>query len=132
MDFFRKLGDQVEATWTKADYDNRAFPEIAEDALTRACPSNFVTHEEIAYWVLSDQFRAVRPPKESPFGQPDIALYVSPSNRFYIEALFWLSATTSVHQHAFSGAFHVLAGSSIHARYEFTSERIVNERFQIG
>ena len=47
---------------------------------------------------------------------------------FDISALFWLDGTTSIHQHAFCGAFHVLAGSSIHSRYRFDAWRTPEHR----
>lgn len=47
------------------------------------------------------------------FGEPAITVYRGQG--FYLEVLYWLDATTSIHQHAFSGAFQVLVGGSLHA-----------------
>jgi hypothetical protein len=52
--------------------------------------------------------------------------------RFYIEALFWLSGTTDIHEHAFSGAFAVLSGSSVHSHWRFIPERTINSRMLCG
>lgn len=52
--------------------------------------------------------------------------------RFYIEALFWLSGTTAIHEHGFSGAFAVLAGSSVHSHWRFVPELTVNSRMLCG
>jgi hypothetical protein len=53
-------------------------------------------------------------------------------SRFYIDVYYWLDGTTEIHQHAFSGAFQVLLGSSIHSHYSFTTEREINPYFAIG
>lgn len=52
--------------------------------------------------------------------------------RFYVEALFWLSGTTAIHEHGFSGAFAVLAGGSVHSHWRFIPERTVNSRMLCG
>jgi len=67
---------------------------------------------------------------DATFGQPPITLFHH--DRFYIEALFWLSSTTSIHQHAFAGAFSVLAGSSVQARYRFEPRTGVERRLRFG
>src|SRR4029077_7499028 len=64
------------------------------------------------------------------FGQPPVTLFWN--GRFQIDVLFWHTATTAIHQHAFCGAFAVLGGSSVHCRYEFTPRRKLNSRFLIG
>jgi hypothetical protein len=54
------------------------------------------------------------------------------NGRFQIDVLFWHTATTAIHQHAFSGAFVVLEGSSLHAKYAFELQRRINSRFLLG
>ena len=54
------------------------------------------------------------------------------AQRFFIEALHWIDASTTVHQHGFSGAFQVLAGSSIETRYAFELERAFDGHFVMG
>src|SRR6185436_4010545 len=53
-------------------------------------------------------------------------------SRFYIDIYYWLDGTTSIHQHSFTGAFQVLLGSSIHSRYSFREDKIINEHFSVG
>jgi hypothetical protein len=67
---------------------------------------------------------------DSGFGQPELVAYNHP--RFYIQILFWLDGTTDIHQHEFSGAFHVMAGSSIHAHYVFENAQPVTPHFRVG
>jgi hypothetical protein len=64
------------------------------------------------------------------FGNPPITLYSGP--RFHIDVYFWLDGTTSVHQHAFCGAFQVLMGSSIHSHYSFHPRQKLNQHFAVG
>jgi hypothetical protein len=59
-------------------------------------------------------------------------LVVFDDPRFYIQLLFWLDGTTQIHQHEFSGAFHVLAGSSLHAEFAFANVRPVTAHFRLG
>lgn len=54
------------------------------------------------------------------------------ASRFYIEVLFWFSGTTAIHDHSFSGAFAVLAGSSVHSHWRFERSAIVNSRMLTG
>jgi hypothetical protein len=85
---------------------------------------------EIIHWVQTTPNLPEQMDLEADFGDPPITLYVGP--RFYIDVYFWLDGTTSIHQHAFSGAFQVLLGSSVHSRYSFKKEREVNAHFLTG
>jgi hypothetical protein len=66
----------------------------------------------------------------SGFGQPELVAFNH--ERFYIQVLFWLDGTTDIHQHEFSGAFHVMTGSSIHAHFTFEKEQAVTAHFRTG
>ena len=67
---------------------------------------------------------------DSEFGEPEIVAYSHP--RFYIQLLFWMDGTTAIHQHEFSGAFHVMHGSSIHAHYEFENATSITPYLRVG
>jgi hypothetical protein len=130
MELIEQLGAEVERAWRAADYDEPAFPAIARDALAGTPLAGRVTIDAL---IDATCELAPLPPQgelEPQFGEPAITLFAAP--RFYIEALFWLDGTTAIHQHAFSGAFHVLAGSSIHTRWRFRERRRVNAQFRIG
>jgi len=64
------------------------------------------------------------------FGQPPVNLYRD--DWLYIEALFWLHGTTTIHQHAFSGAFCVLEGGSVHTQYVFDETQRLNDQLSLG
>ncbi|MBI3653577.1 MAG: hypothetical protein HY231_21310 [Acidobacteria bacterium] len=125
---FADLGNTVNRLWAERHYDEAVFAEIARNALTESRVLENVEPSEIIHWLSSS---AEVPPQElRNFGQPPINLYLS--ERFLIEALFWLDATTAIHQHAFAGAFGVLAGSSVHSEYHFQQEEAVSKQLKLG
>ncbi len=127
--FFTKLGEAIRADWERVGFDERGLPEIAERHLHATPPAEHVTLEQIVEYALHQRRRTVIEAKED-FGQPNINVYVD--QRFYIEVLFWLEGTTSIHQHRFSGAFHVMSGGSVHSSYEFEETWRGNSRFKTG
>src|SRR5277367_6781571 len=111
MEFFNRLGKRVDDYWRAEGRDEEALPRAAMRALTDLPPAEHVTPDDIMTWVF--QIQGTSFPGQSninaSFGQPPITLFRS--ERFYIEALFWIDGTTAIHQHAFTGVFYVLAGS---------------------
>jgi hypothetical protein len=128
--YFRNLGERIEQAWLTSSYDEEIFPQLAHDALEQAPPNQHVTVEDIVDWVFGPSQAFRQPQYGQFFGEPPVMLFQAP--RFYIEALFWLSSTTSIHEHGFSGVFSVLAGSSVHSHWRFTPERTVNSRMICG
>ncbi|HYJ88256.1 MAG TPA: hypothetical protein VEW46_19485 [Pyrinomonadaceae bacterium] len=130
MEVFHKLGSLVEAQWKAENYSEPAFPEIAKHALTEADLPAKVDPWDIIRWVHSATTLPEQQDVEGRFGNPPITLFSGA--RFYIDIYFWLDGTTTIHQHAFTGAFQVLLGSSIHSRYSFREDKIINEHFSVG
>jgi len=126
--FFSELGRKVYARWQEENFSLTAFPEIAKSALDAEPPSELVDLEElIREFLLSDE----QPYQSgSGFGQPELIVYDSP--KFYIQLLFWLDGTTDIHQHEFSGAFHVMVGSSIHSEFAFENAESITAHFCLG
>jgi hypothetical protein len=126
--FFTELGRTVLARWKAVNFSLAAFPQIAQDALEERPPSEHVDVSElIREFLLNDEqpFQT-----QSGFGQPELVVYDDP--RFYIQILFWLEGTTDIHQHMFSGAFHVLQGSSIHSHFRFEDAQPISSHIQVG
>lgn len=128
MAYFASLGERIEARWQAAGYVDTALPPIAAAELRRRPP-----HEHVSPWDLAQL--AARPrhmPAQGSagFGQPPLAVWGSA--RMYIEVLYWLSATTAIHQHSFCGAFAVLEGSSLHTQYRFRATRKVTDYLHVG
>lgn len=128
MEYFAELGERIEARWRAKEYADAALPPIAEEELLRRPPHEFVSPWELAQIGRNPQ----RMPQQGDagFGQPPLAVWGSGS--MYIEVLYWLQATTAIHQHSFSGAFAVLEGSSLHTRYRFRTDQKVSDELHIG
>ena len=126
--FFAQLGRTVASTWQKHNFSLAGFPAIATAALAARPPSD---HVDISLLVRDFLLNDDQPfQTSSGFGQPELILFDHP--RFYIQLLFWLEGATDIHQHEFSGAFHVMQGSSIHAQFAFDEPRPVSAHFRVG
>lgn len=126
--FFDTLGRAVLDRWERAGFSLGQFPAIATAALDERPPAEHVDLAGLMRDFLLDDGQP--PQTDSDFGEPEIVAYTHP--RFYIQLLFWLDGTTAIHQHAFSGAFHVMAGSSLHAHYAFDDDAAVTPHLHVG
>ena len=126
--FFKQLGDSILQQWKRENFTLEKFPQIARTALDKQPPAKKV---DLA-GLMRDFLLAEDQPTQtdSPFGEPEIIVYKH--SRFYIQLLFWMDGTTAIHQHAFSGAFHVMLGSSIHAHYTFENAKAVTPFLSVG
>ena len=125
-----ELGARLDEAWQRLDYDELAFPVLAAEALDAARLHRRLSIADVVRWLL----RAPRIPEqddlEAKFGQPPVTAYHG--RRFYIQVLLWAEGATSIHRHAFSGAFLMLEGSSLQVRYAFEPRRRVSSRLLIG
>jgi hypothetical protein len=129
LDYFDQLGTLVHERWRSKNFDEARFADIATHALCELPPTRAVDLAELVRWTLTtDHFVAQQ--LDSDFAEP--ALWVYKNELFSIQVLFWLDGTPEIHQHGFSGAFHVLAGSSVHSRYAFDIHERVNARMLLG
>src|SRR3954454_22440288 len=125
---FKELGDTVLERWKRENFSLAKFPEIARAALDARPPAKRVKLAALMRDFLLNDEQPVQ--TDSPFGEPELVVYSHP--RFYIQLLFWMDGTTAIHQHEFSGAFHVMHGSSIHAHYEFEKAQPVTPYLRVG
>jgi hypothetical protein len=130
MKFFNELGALIEQRWRDQNYDKAAFPDIAATALDAMPPHQHLEVWEIIRWAHTSPQLPRQMDVEGRFGDPPITLFAGP--RFYIDIYFWLDGTTTIHQHAFSGAFQLIKGSSLHSLYEFKEEVQINEHLALG
>jgi hypothetical protein len=126
--FFVDLGRRVRERWQAVDFSLAAFPDLAQAALEENPPAAKVDLTALTRAFLRDDEQPFQ--TASGFGQPELVVFDDP--RFYIQLLFWLDGTTQIHQHEFSGAFHVLQGSSLHAEFAFANVRPVTAHFRLG
>ena len=132
LNLVEEMGRYVDQKWQDMQRDERAFSELACNALGRfvGATSPRMSANDITQALTAATDISHRDHNSRTFGQPAIRLY---SGRgFYIEALFWLDASTAIHQHAFSGAFQVIEGGSVHAVYEFEQQERINSHLLVG
>ncbi len=130
ISYFQNLGERIERAWLERNYDEEVFSLLAQEALEQDPPTENVEVADIIDWVFAASHTFRQPHRAYLFGEPPVMLFQS--IRFYVEALFWLSGTTTIHEHSFSGAFAVLAGSSVHSHWRFVTERVINSRMLCG
>lgn len=130
MTVFEDLALEVNRAWKRHNFNDAYLPDIAVQALQARNLSDEVSIEDICRWAFETERFSSQPNLKVEFGQPPLTVY--DDGRLYIEVLFWLDNTTSIHQHAFSGAFYVLAGSSIHSVFHFEESERVNDRLLVG
>ena len=126
--FFAELGRSALERWGASNFNPAEFPRIARELFEEKPPCDFVDVDELLQdFLLSDAQPAQG---SSPFGQPELIVFEHP--RLYIQLLFWMDGTTDIHQHMFSGAFHVLQGSSIHSEFAFDDRKVVSSNMHLG
>ena len=122
------LGPRVERAWHDAHRDERAFVDVALGAVESFEPPRFDMREVTRFLLRT------RTAQRTEGGRvfSDMPVTVFRGDGFYIELLIWMDGTTTVHQHAFSGAFRVIEGSSLHSTYAFEETRRINARTRVG
>ena len=130
ISLFNELGKNILKEWQKYGYSEDALSEVASDALLSASLQNKITAADIIELALNGMPSISSYQVDSPFG--DLQLILFSHARFYIEVLYWAEGSTSIHDHAFSGAFQVLTGSSLNAEYAFIEEQKINHHFYLG
>lgn len=126
--YFEKLGHTVLERWRQQNFSLEVFPELARTAIDEAPPSANIDMQELIHEFLSNDEQPFQ--SESGFGQPELIAFND--TRFYIQLLFWMEGTTEIHQHEFSGAFHVMQGSSVHSEFDFVGARSVTPHIRVG
>jgi hypothetical protein len=130
MNFFSVLGARVDALWQAKDYSEAAFPDAALQALQEMPPCDHTALPDIVQAALRVSRLTLQDDIAAEFGDPPFTAFSG--RAFRIEVLFWMRGVPAVHQHAFSGAFHVLEGSSIHTQWEFDIEKRYEVRLMVG
>lgn len=130
MDIFQQLGRQIEKKWRGVDYDEAQLPSLAAEALKQADIPSKTNVWDIVEWALGEDELPRQRDVGGKFGDPPLTVYSGP--RFHIDVYFWFEGTTSIHQHAFCGAFQVMQGSSIHSWYGFDCEERINSFTEVG
>ena len=130
MQLFQKLGNEIEDLWRAENYNEAVLPAIAADALRRADIPAKASVWDVVEWALGQTELPRQRDVAGRFGDPPVTVYSG--LRFHVDVYFWFEGTTSIHQHAFCGAFQVMHGSSIHSWYEFETDRVINTFTETG
>lgn len=127
---FGKLGQGIERQWRSLDYDQDAFSAIAVEMLASAEIVGSIGSQDILDWAMAARQLPAQHDIAASFGQPPLTMYRT--ERFHVSVLFWLSATVSIHEHGFEGAFGVLDGSSIHSGWTFEQTLPISTNLKLG
>lgn len=125
MEPFEALADRVESLSGEL-----GFSEAALQALGEVRPEDLPSVEQIVSWALQAPSLAQQKDLEASFGDPPLTLVHRKT--FHIQLLLWRQGSAAIHHHAFSGAFSVLRGESLHARYGFREEQKISDGFIVG
>ena len=129
MEVFQRLGETIREQWNDVAFDRHLLPAIACSAMADM-PLSTVGAADILRWVRTCDELPRQEDIEARFAEPPVTLYWHPE--FFIAAHFWHSRRTSIHEHAFTGAFMVLEGSSLQERHGFELSLAIDERLRIG
>jgi hypothetical protein len=110
----------ADAIHVRCDYGPRAletFPQAAVSALEELPAVSRITSADVMDYILQGDCLPQQTQVRSDFAEPTVTLYRA--EKFCIEVNFWIDSTTTIHQHAFAGAFSVLEGESVHSVWSF-------------
>ena len=130
MEFFQTLGSLVTRLWKERNYNEEDFPDIASRGLSELPPDQHVSFWDVAKWALTCEGLPGQTDLSAKFGLPPLTVYTG--RDFRIEVLFWVQGIPAIHQHSFSGAFHVMHGSSLQSLWEFDPTEQVAMRLSLG
>lgn len=128
--YFARLAAGVWSLWKEHQCDEAAFTDIALRMLTEEPPADQISFLDVAKFGLFTNPLPFQTDIESVFGQPPLTVHWQPE--FRIEVLFWTGKVIGIHQHAFSGAFHLLTGSSLHTVWDFKCDERVSSQLLLG
>jgi hypothetical protein len=129
-DCFRRLGERIDRDWHRVSYRDDDFSRIAFDALTDLEPHRRIRGKDVVRWALSERHLPSQFDLEAAFGEPPVTTYNG--HGFFICVQFWLTSSTAIHDHGFSGAFQVLDGGSLETLFRFTASKWVNRHMALG
>jgi len=122
----RETAAKVVKTGGKSkNFESRAVEALAETGLAEAIdpsallPALLAAPASLANSQVASDFS-------------DLQLILHADAEVEVQLLYWLTATTSVHNHGFDGAFRVLSGRSIHSCFTFDSVWSDDQGFALG
>ncbi len=116
--FVRDRGDLLLARWKSARFDPGCFPGLAARWMRELFPLETpVTGADIASWLLSRRHLPLQRHALQVFS--DCPIVLADWGDFYLEAFFWSSDGSAIHDHPWAGAFALLEGSVLEQFFAF-------------
>ncbi len=128
--YFQALADCINDDRRGAASSGRLFADVAYEALVKDPPCHAVSFSNLLDIAFLNCQLGHQADLMSRFGQPPLTLHWQ--EHFRIEALFWVEGSPGIHQHSFSGAFHVMQGSSVHTKWTFERQQELSDRLVLG
>jgi hypothetical protein len=128
-DYFLTIGRKMQEQLGNHTNPDQVFADIAT-AVLHDVPAPTIDVLAMADWTSRQRPLPRQVNFASGFGQPPLVVFETPG--FYIEVLFWFPSRTSIHGHAFTGAFRVLDGCSIQVEYRFEQTSAPEEAVRLG
>ena len=117
LDKILKLGPELESLDLGPEQFNQKCYDLLSDLSIDKDIRSF--SEDLSRWLLDNDI-----PRQlnvyNDFGQPPVTLFNNET--FVVDLYFWMEADTSLHSHAFNGAFKVLFGKSLHENFKVEKE----------
>src|SRR5262249_30530981 len=105
MEYFDKLGELVNRLWRERHMDAEHFAEVATQAFRELPPHAHISGTDVVAWAFATNAIPAQLDLKSTFGEPPLTVYND--GCVLIDVYHWLDGSTSIHQHAFAGAFFV-------------------------
>lgn len=118
MRMFQELGEQIQRTWRKQNYNDRCFTDIVVETLQRSSTwGQEFRLEDYVTWLQGVE----RLPPQGDFkaGLGQTPLIVFESGRFYLGLYFWRDLITTIHSPSAHDVYGILRGRCLEARYAF-------------
>lgn len=125
---FDAVGASLDRAWSGADRDEERFADLAADAL-EGLAEDF--DAERFFDAMLDPQRPGRQhlAPTGAFGQPGFTAFHGEG--FVLEVYVWSDSLSAIHNHPFCGAFTVLRGHSVQARYKTSRPSRAGARGQL-
>lgn len=126
------LGEQLSRAWLSTGRAPAALPALATAALDEATLHKQVSLSSLVWWAIRcprNSFPSQADP-QAQFGDPPITLWRGTQLR--IDLQIWVDSAPDIHDHAFSGAFQVLSGSSLQGLYTFCERHRYSPALRLG
>lgn len=111
------LAERVRTRWERRGFVVDDFQHVAAECLQDFDALDSLDPAEVGAWVARASELPPQLDRRINFGDPPITLHSD--ERFVVDAYFWLTRSTSIHDHRFSGAFCVASGRTLQTRFRF-------------